>query len=404
MSVVIIGGGHGGFQVAASLRQENYAGKVTLISAENLRPYHRPPLSKAYLKDGISDALQMRPASFYERNDIGLRLGMRIARVDRAARMVIPEQGDQIAYDHLVLATGACNALPPVRGLDLPGVFGLRDLKDAQRLRVAMAGAGHVAIIGGGFIGLEFAAVARAAGIGVTVIEAAPRLMARALSPQMSDRFAAIHRDMGAQLCLGRMAVAVAEAGDRAAGVILDDGTRIDAGLVLLAAGVVPNAGLARDAGLATGNGIIVDRHLRTSDPAIFALGDCAAFPCLRTDSPLRLESVQAATDQARAIARTITGRPVAYDALPWFWSDQGSHKLQIAGACLQGDEAVAVSDNIVIRFRAGHMSGAETIDAPGVHMAARKLLASGPGPLQADLAAAGYDLRALAKDMKETA
>lgn len=404
MSVVIIGGGHGAFQVAASLRQDGYAGQVTLISAEAALPYQRPPLSKAYLKDGITDALHLRPASFYARSGIALRLGTRIARIDRAAGAVITDQGEVMPYDLLVLATGARNARPPVPGLDLPGVLGLRDLEDAQRLRGAMGAARHAAIIGGGFIGLEFAAVARGAGLGATVIEAAPRLMARALSPQMSDRFATLHRDMGTELCLGRLAVEVLEAEGRAAGVRLEDGTSIRADLVLLAAGVVPNTELAQEAGLAVANGIAVDEHLRSSDPAILALGDCAAFPCRRMGAPLRLESVQAATDQARAIARTIMGQPAPYDALPWFWSDQGPHKLQIAGACLPGDAAVPVGDNIVIRFRGCHMRGVETINAPaGIHMAARKLLAAGLGPAQADAEAAGYDLRALAAERKAT-
>lgn len=404
MSVVIIGGGHGGFQMAASLRKEKYEGAITLISAEDHLPYQRPPLSKAFLKDGVADALQLRPASFYDRNAITLRLGTRITRIDRAAGRVVAGNGDTVAYDHLVLATGARNARPPVQGLDLPGVLGLRDLTDALSLRVAMETAKSAVVIGGGFIGLEFAAVARTYGLEVAVVEAAPRLMARALSPLMSDRFAEIHRGMGTMLRLDRRAAAVLERDGRGAGLRLDDGTEITADLVLLAAGVVPNTELAAEAGLAIANGISVDGFLRTDDPRIFALGDCAAFPCTRANGPLRLESVQAATDQARAIARTIMGRPAPYDALPWFWSDQGSHKLQIAGSALSTDDALAVSDRIVIRFRNGHMSAVETIDAPAEHMAARKLLAQGHGPTREELGVIGNDLRAAAKEMKAPA
>lgn len=374
-AVVIAGAGQGGLQAAISLRQHGFAGSVTLIGAEPGLPYLRPPLSKAYLLDGNAEALTIRPESFFASKNVAHLPETRVEQIDRAAREVRlsgPGGGRNLPYDHLILATGTRNLRPPVDGLDC--ACDLRTLRDAAVLRDRLTKRQRIAVIGGGFIGLEFAAVARKLGHDVSVIEAASRLMARAVSPLMSGHFAALHRDLGTKLHLGQPAVGVD--GD---GVTLVDGTRIPASFVLLAAGVRPNTELAEDACLETGNGITVDANLRTSDPAISALGDCASYPDPRTGRHIRLESVQAATDHARLIAARIAKVDMAeYAALPWFWSDQGDQKLQIAGYAGPDATEEEVAEGIVARFDTRGLVAVETVNNARVHMKARRLLEKG--------------------------
>ncbi|WP_428924789.1 NAD(P)/FAD-dependent oxidoreductase [Marinibacterium sp. SX1] len=391
--VVIIGAGQGGTQAAISLRQEGHAGPITLIGEEPGLPYQRPPLSKAFLKTGEAGKLALRPGHFFAKKDITLRTGLRVGAIDRAARRVRldaaegPDGGRELGYDHLILATGTRNLVPPIPGISR--ALGLRTLDDARALRRALDRPRRVAVIGGGFIGLEFAAVARALGHEVTVAEAAPRLMARVVSPEMSSAFATLHRGLGTGLVLGQP---VAEVTD--GGILLADGTAIAADLVVLAAGVRPNTELSEAAGLPVDNGIRVDARLRTADPAIHALGDCAAFPDPVSGRPVRLESVQAATDHARSIARAIAGSGGAeYAAVPWFWSDQADWKLQIAGLARPEDDSLALTDKLVLRFRADQLVAVETINDARTHMAARRLLAPGQAPARDKLAARDYDL-----------
>lgn len=396
--VVIVGAGQGGLQAAASLRAEGFAGPVTLIGDEPGLPYQRPPLSKAYMKDGDASRLALKPESFFAQSDIDYRPATIVAAIDRAAGEVVLAGGARVGFDHLILATGARNAVPPLPGLDLPGVHGLRGLADAARLRDAMGRARRAVVIGGGFIGLEFAAVAAAAGVSVTVLEAADRLMARAVTPPTSARFLDFHRGAGVEVRLSTLGAGVAGTAV-AEGVVLTDGTILPADLVLLATGVRPNVELAAEAGLAVANGIVVDGHLRTADPRIFAIGDCASFPL--DGRATRLESVQAAADHARHVARSIAGQDQpTYAALPWFWSDQGPLKLQIAGLSEGWDDTHALHDaegavDTVLVFRAGRLIAVETVNQAGRHMAARKLLA-GPPLLRETLAAADWDLRAV--------
>ena len=384
--VVIVGAGQGGFQAAASLRQEKFEGDILLIGDEPGLPYQRPPLSKAYLKSGDADALNLRPAGFYEKLGVALRTGRRVTAIDRAAQTVAA--GDEtISYDHLILATGTSNLRPPIDGIDR--ALDLRTREHAKRLRTAMDGAGTCAVIGGGFIGLEFAAVARGLGRDVVVAEAADRLMARVVSPEMSQRFAEKHRGIGTKLLLGQ-----AVEGVSADGIALADGTERTADLVLLAAGVRPNDDLAREAGLPCDNGIVVDATLSTEDPAISALGDCAAFPDPRTGRLVRLESVQAATDHARAIARRLVhGTDEPYAAVPWFWSDQDDWKLQIAGLGRPEDASVVAESGAVLRFDGDDLSSVETVNDAKTHMAARRAMASGDRLVRNRLEAVGYDL-----------
>lgn len=397
--IVIIGSGQGGQQAAASLRQEGFAGEIVILGEEPGLPYQRPPLSKAYMADGDANALTLKPASFYERSAIALLDGRRAVAIDRHARIVETDDGARHDYDHLILATGARNFRPPIPGLDSAGVLELRTLADAERIRQRLPDTRHAIVVGGGFIGLEFAAMARAAGVAVTVIEAAPRLMARAVSESTSARFLDLHRERGTEILLDAMAGGVlSDASGQASGVELVDGRRIEGDLVLIATGVRPNVELAQAAGLETANGIVVDGTLLTSDPAISALGDVAAFP-----GPLgphiRLESVQAAVDHARHIARRlIKGDTAAYESVPWFWSDQGKYKLQIAGLLTDADEVLPVPQDggepNTLLFRKGRLAAVETINAPGPHMAARRLIGA-PREMLAEFA---FDLRAAAK------
>ncbi|WP_299359503.1 FAD/NAD(P)-binding oxidoreductase [uncultured Paracoccus sp.] len=371
--VVIVGAGQGGLQVAASLRQAGFAGPVVLIGDEPWLPYQRPPLSKTYVTEGRDEALWLRPESFFDAQQIDYRRGTRVLAIDRAARRVDTTAGP-VAYGQLVLATGARNARPPIPGLDR--AHDLRTLADAQHLRdIVLGPQRRFGVIGGGFIGLEFAAVARKYGHHVVVAEAAPRLMSRSVSPQMSEAFAQLHQNLGNDIRLGQAVTAVTPDG-----MILDNGERIDADHVLLAAGVRPNVELAEAAGLDVDNGIVVDGQLLTTDPAISAMGDCASFPDPRSGRRVRLESVQAAIDHARHIVARLTGAaPGPYAALPWFWSDQADWKLQIAGLAMPEDRAEQVADHVVFRFDAlDLLTAVETVNGPRVHMKARKLLGTG--------------------------
>lgn len=400
--IVIVGAGQAGFQLAASLREAGFRDAVTLVGDEPGLPYQRPPLSKAYLA-GKTDAagLSLRPASYLAEHDLILRAGIRAAAIDRPARRLLLADGTALAYDHLVLATGARNRPLPVPGADLPGVYRLRSLGDADALKAALGTARRIAIVGAGFIGLEFAGICAARGLDVTVIEASDRPMARAVSRETAAFFTQAHGGAGIRFAFGAAVSAIAGEAGRASAVQLGDGTRIATDLVLVGIGVLPNQELAAEAGLATGDGIHADAFLASEDPAISALGDCARVPSrFAAGAPVRIESVQNAVDQARCLAARLTGRPAAYEAVPWFWSDQGPHKLQIAGLTAPGDASVVRPTGTgltVFRFRNGRLSGVETVDRPGDHMAARRILALGL-PLTSDEAAdPAHDLKALA-------
>lgn len=370
--VVIVGAGQGGLQAAISLRQEGYGGSLTLIGVEPGLPYQRPPLSKAYLVEGDADALTLRPESFFAAKNITYRPGTRVEAIDRTARQVVLPDGERLDYDRLILAAGTRNLRPPIRGL--ARALDLRTLADAGRLREVLAGPRRVAVIGGGFIGLEFSAAARKLGHEVAVIEAADRLMARVVSPSMSAHFRALHEGWGTELHLGQPAAGVDETG-----VTLADGRHVAAETVLLAAGVCPNTELAEEAGLVIENGIRTDDRLRSSDSAIFALGDCASFPDPRSGRQVRLENVQAATDHARLIAAQIAkGADAPYAAVPWFWSDQADRKLQIAGLAEPGCVEEIIADGIIARVDAAGVAALETVNNTGAHMRARRLLAAG--------------------------
>jgi 3-phenylpropionate/trans-cinnamate dioxygenase ferredoxin reductase subunit len=331
-SIVIIGGGHGGSQVAASLRGEGYDGALTLVTAETDIPYQRPPLSKAFLKDPKHDLLPLRPESFYQKNSIDLRLGTRVEAIDIRARRIMLAGDGAIAFDALALAPGAHPRMPRIEGMRLDGVFALRESADARTIRERLAGAGDVVVVGGGFIGLEIASTARLLGKTVTVLEAADRLMGRVVAPEISAHFLRLHRGWGTDVRLDTAIGRVIGEGDRVIAAETAAGNRIPADLVLIGIGVIPNSEIAGAAGIQVENGIVVDDFMATSVPGIVAFGDAANFHHWDLKRRVRLESVQNAVDQAKTAAATLLGRREEYRAVPWFWSDEGDVKLQMVG------------------------------------------------------------------------
>jgi 3-phenylpropionate/trans-cinnamate dioxygenase ferredoxin reductase subunit len=396
---VIVGAGQAGLQAALSLRAGHYAAPITLIGDEPHAPYQRPPLSKAALDAGIApDALALRAPALLESQRIRLVTGTRVTGIDRAHRTVqcgaVP-----LAYEHLILATGTRARPLPLPGHAASGVHLLRTLDDALSLQAALGAAASVVVIGGGFIGLEVAATAAKKGKTVTVIEALPRLMARVVSPPVSAAAAALHRAHGVDLRFGTGVAAITVASDRARGVVLADGTDIPADLVLVGIGALPNDALAREAGLAVDNGITVDRRQRTSDPAIYAIGDCAWHWNPFAGQWMRLESVQNAVDQAKVAAADILGQGRDYAAVPWFWSDQFDLKLQIAGLPGAGDQASLRGDPHSLRFsvfhtRDGVVMAVESLSRPGDHMLGRKLVEQGVRLSAAEIADENLDLK----------
>jgi 3-phenylpropionate/trans-cinnamate dioxygenase ferredoxin reductase subunit len=402
--VVIVGAGHAGFQLAASLRQHGYDGAITLLGDEPGLPYQRPPLSKDYLDGKIGlDLLVMRPEAFYRDHRIDYRPGTRVEAIERGAKTVRLETGERLGYGHLVLATGARNRVPALPGIELDGVCWLRSLAETDALRERLAAAQHVVVIGAGFIGLEFAAVARAKGTPVRIVELTDRVMGRVASVATSHFFAEAHRRTGVTFDFGARAVRIAGRDGRVDHVELAGGEKLPAELVLVSIGVVPNAELAEAAGLAMANGIVVSEDLLTADINISAIGDCASFPCTHAEGqPTRLEAVQNAADHARCVADRIVGNPHPYGALPWFWTEQGPLRLQIAGLTAGHDRtvtrgAIESGEFSVFCYKSGMLVGVESINRPADHAHARRLLASGRQVTPDQAADPGFDLRAAA-------
>ncbi|MGX4643980.1 NAD(P)/FAD-dependent oxidoreductase [Massilia sp. SYSU DXS3249] len=399
-SVVIAGAGHAGVQVAVSLRQEGFGGRIALVNDEPWLPYQRPPLSKAFLLGKIdATAMQFRSEAFYLEQRIDL-VADRGAAIDRQNRRLLLASGEALDYDHLVLATGAHNRPLNLPGAELDGVFGVKTRRDAETIAPLLKTVKRVVVIGAGFIGLEFAAVAAAEGAAVEVLELGERPMARAVSPQMSALFRTAHESWGVHFNF-RCGVSEIEGDNgRAVAVITADGRRLPADLVVYGIGVIPNVALALEAGLDIDNGIRVNSSLLSSDPNISALGDVAAFPCVQNgEQPTRLESVQNAVDQGKLIAARLMGKPAPYSALPWFWTDQGTLKLQIAGLAFGADNHVVLGDPAarqisVLCFRGEELLAVESCGRVGDHMAARKILARPPALTPSAAAAPGFELK----------
>ncbi|MEI2387332.1 FAD-dependent oxidoreductase [Breoghania sp. JC706] len=375
---VIVGAGQAGAQAAHSLRQGGYEGDVVMLGDEAHPPYQRPPLSKKYLSGEFeAERLWLRPTEFYEANGIDLKTGARVSAIDREGGCVVCSDGREIGYDTLLLATGTRPRALPLPGFDLPGVLPLRTLADVDALRALMAVPRRIVIVGGGYIGLEVAAVARGLGHEVMVLESQGRVLNRVVAPELSDFYAQLHLSRGVVLRFGVSAAAV-EGDGQVEAVRLTSGERIDCDLVLVAVGAVPNTELAEAAGLAVDDGISVDASCRTSDPAIFAAGDCTRFPSARYGRTIRLESVQNAIDQAKAAASAILGHERTYDPVPWFWSDQYEVKLQIAGLSQMHEETKRVGDPAGGSFYIAYLRGerllaVDSVNHPRSHMMARR-------------------------------
>ncbi|MEU3619221.1 FAD-dependent oxidoreductase [Streptomyces sp. NPDC006872] len=399
--VVVVGGGQAGFSVVSTLRAAGYVGPVTLFADEPHLPYQRPPLSKKAHTEAADLSVSLVPESFYAERDIELRLGDDVVAVDPAARTVRTRGGRSVTYAHLVLATGARNRPLPVPGADLAGVHALRSLDDALAVGRALTTARDVVVVGGGFIGLELAQVARAHGARVTVVELADRLLSRALSAEVEPHVRERHEQAGVRIRTGTSVLAL-EGSGRVERVVTSDAV-LPADLVVYGIGAAPRDELARAAGLAVDDGVLVDEQLRSvSDPRVFAVGDCARHPHPHADGPVRLESVQNATDQGALVGRRLAGQPPArYESLPWFWSDQGAVKLQIAGLRAPSDDVRLCVGDVPERlaayaFRGGLLAAVETLNWPAEHLAARRLLERRT-PVSAD-DLAGTTLGALAR------
>jgi 3-phenylpropionate/trans-cinnamate dioxygenase ferredoxin reductase subunit len=399
-TVLVVGAGHAGFQLAASLRQHGYGGRVCLINDEAHLPYQRPPLSKAYLKgEGRPDSLMFRPDKFYREQNIEL-IGDRAVSIDRGARRLLLASGASLEYGHLALATGARNRLLDIPNANLQDVRYLRILDESEALRQRIASARHVLVIGAGFIGLEFAATARTKGLEVDVVEVGSRVMARAVTAEISEFFQERHTAAGIRIHLGVQATSIESDGTNVTGVSLSDGHHVPADLVVVGIGVLPNVELAAEAGLPVAAGIIVNEQLLTSDPDISAIGDCALFASPRFGGSLRLESVQNAADHARCVAARLTGDARTYDGLPWFWSDQGDDKLQIAGLTTGYDHVVVRGDRVQRSFSAfcyksGRLVGIESINRASDHVFGRRVLAMNRSIEPEQAADLSFDLKA---------
>lgn len=380
--VVIVGGGHAGFSAAAGLRSNGHEGEILIVSEEAHMPYHRPPLSKALLVGGGGAGdIALGKQAFYDRNDIRVRLGTKVTAIDCAVRVLSLAGGGTLGYDRLILALGAENRRLPMPGAGFPNVLSLRSYDDAVAARGWLGRSDRVAVIGGGFVGLELASAANRLGRRVTVIEASDRLMSRAVSPEISAHYLNLHRSNGVDVRLNAKASRIE--GDRAASaVVLEDGTRIGADLVFVGVGIRPADRLAAEAGIATQDGILVDGHMRTSAPGVHAVGDCARFPS-RHGGLIRVESVQNAVDQGLLAARDIAGTAAPYAPVHWFWSDQFGVKLQMATIGRDGADRriagdVAGGKFTVYAFDDGVLTGAESVGRPADHARVRKLLERG--------------------------
>jgi 3-phenylpropionate/trans-cinnamate dioxygenase ferredoxin reductase subunit len=378
---VIIGAGQAAAQAVTTLRAEGYAGAITVVGDEPFPPYQRPPLSKAYLSGAMErDRLFLKPDAFYTEVHCKLILGSTAKSIDRMNRTVSLSDGRVFSYDKLLLATGTRVRRIPVPGATLPGVHYLRGIADVDSLRAAFVRGARLAVVGGGYIGLEVAAVAVKHGLEVTVFEALERVMSRAVSRELSTFYERVHRQAGVRLELNTGVEAFEGEGELSA--VRAGGRSCPTDMALVGIGVLPNIELARDAGLPCEDGIVVDDYARTADPAIFAAGDCTRHTT-HDGALVRLESVQNAIDQAKHAALAMVGKPTCYREVPWFWSDQYDLKLQIAGLARLGDTLVLRGDPAVRKFavfhlRNGAVAAVEAVNAAPEYIVGRKLIAAG--------------------------
>ena len=401
MSIVIVGGGHAAGQAAATLRQEGYEGRVVVIGEEPHIPYQRPPLSKQYLAGEYGlERVYLRPAKFYESKNIEVRHGVRVQSIDAKAQTVACADGETVAYDKLLLATGARPRRLPVSGGSLPGVHYLRTIADVDAIKQDFQPGRRIAIVGGGYIGLEVAAVAVEMGLQATILEMEPRILQRVATPAMSAFYHELHAGKGVAIRTNARVDAFAGT-NRLTAVVCTDGEQVQADLAIVGVGVVPNLELAQAAGLNCDDGIVVDEHARTSDEHIYGAGDCTNHPNPLLGRRVRLESVPNAMEQSRAAAANMAGNPRTYATMPWFWSDQYDLKLQMVGFPAEGDERVLRGDPAARQFanfyvRDGVLAAAEAVNSAREFMAARQLIGK---PVQAShLEDPGTDLKTIVR------
>lgn len=398
--VAIIGGGQAGFAAAAKLRNLGHEGAITLYCAEDVPPYQRPPLSKAYLLGEMErERLYFRPADFYAENGIDLRLGVRVDAIDPANR-TLSAGGEEVPYDDLILTTGSDpRRLPAAIGGALGGVYTVRSLADVDAMQAEFRPGARVLVVGGGYIGLEAAAVASKLGLRVTLVEMADRILQRVAAPQTSDYFRKLHRDHGVDIREGVGLAGLTGEGP-VSGAELSDGTALAVDFVVVGVGIAPCDALAKEAGLAIDNGIAVDAMGRTSDPRIWAAGDCASFPY--RGARIRLESVQNAIDQAEAVAANIMGAEAPYDPKPWFWSDQYDVKLQIAGLNTGYDRIVTrPGEGLSVSFwyyKGDTLLAVDAMNDPRGYMVGKRLIEMGKSPDPAKVADPSVEVKSLLK------
>ena len=379
--VVIVGAGQSCAQAVTTLRAEGFAGTITILGDEPYPPYQRPPLSKTYLAGTFErERLFLKPQAFYAESGCELILNTAAARIDRHANTVELANGRTIPYDKLLLATGSRVRRISIEGANLPGIFYLRGIADVDALRANFGAGKRLAVVGGGYIGLEVAAVAVRHGLDVTVLESLDRVMARAVSPEMSLFYESVHRDAGVRIELNTTVQSFE--GSRHLESVRTNRKSFSADMALVGIGIVPNVEIALEAGLACDDGIVVDDCARTADPCVFAAGDCTRYTG-RDGALIRLESVQNAIDQAKHAAFAMLGKPTPYREVPWFWSDQYDLKLQIAGLARLGDVLVHRGDPLTRKFavfhlREGCIAAVEAVYAAPEYIVGRKLIAEG--------------------------
>jgi 3-phenylpropionate/trans-cinnamate dioxygenase ferredoxin reductase component len=381
-TTVIVGAGQAGSDLTTALRQMGYTGHIVLIGDEQAPPYRRPPLSKAYLSGDITeDALHLKPLAVYAKQNVELRTGVKVVSINRQAHTVTLENGESIKYDKLALTTGGHARRLPLPGAEKPNVHYVRTIEGINYLKEQFKPGRRLVIIGGGYIGLEAAAVGIKKGLKVTLVEALPRLLARVTGPELSQYYDGVHRRHGVDIRLGA-GVQALEGGDQVDTVILQDGTRLPADLVIVGIGLIPHTELAEKAGLAVDNGILVDLYAQTSDPDIVAAGDCTNHENGFLGRRLRLESVPNASEQARVAAATICGQKVPHSGVPWFWSDQYDLKLQMVGLS-QGYDNVVIrgsmaADNFAAFYlKDGVVISVDTVNRPQDFMVGKKMVAA---------------------------
>lgn len=385
--VVIVGAGHAGGALSGFLRQYGFQGPITLVGTETTPPYQRPPLSKAWLKDTVdTDTLLLKAPGWYADSGVALRLGCTVEQVDPHARRVVLASGEAIPYAHLVFATGAAARRLTLAGADLRGVTYLRDLGDAADIKARLRGARRLAIIGGGYIGLEVAATARHFGAEVVVLEREQRLLSRSASAPIAQYLRDFHASQGVEFVFGADITAIEGQGGSVAGIQLADGGSIACDTVLVGIGAIPNSAIAQSLDVAAEGGILVNAEGRTSAPGVWAIGDVTRRPLAHFAGHFRLESVPSALEQARRVACCIAGRELPAHELPWFWSDQFDAKLQIAGMPAVSDTTVLrgnPSDHkfAVFHLRNGALCAAECVNSPGEFLVAKKAIVSGVRP-----------------------